>query len=151
MLSGPNGAIPEGLGSGLSLRTSENSPYETVWKMPQRTPYRVSWWHQVSGSGLICFHLPAFEASIRRQFRFSRQFQRDCPKSLVVGQARTLQVQKRDENNLILVLCASQLCDQDATQHLFGQSQRDCPSSTRLMYKEAQAPEGASVWRMLPS
>src|ERR687894_3291873 len=90
--------------------------------MPQRALYRVSWWHQVSGSGLICFHLPAFEASIRRQFRFSIQFQRDCPKSLVVGQARTLQVQKRDENNLILVLCASQLCDQDATQHLFGQS-----------------------------
>ena len=53
-----------------------------------------------------------------REFPF-----RDCPKSLVVGQARTLQVQKRDENNLILVLCASQLCDQDATQHLFGQSQ----------------------------
>ena len=56
-----------------------------------------------------------------REFLF-----RDCLKSLVVGQARTLQVQKRDENNLILVLCASQLCDQDATQHLFGQSQRDC-------------------------
>ena len=121
-----------------------NGLRETVWKIPQRAPYRVSWWHQVSGSGLICFHLPAFEASIRRQFRFSRQFQRDCPKSLVVGQARTLQVQKRDEKNLILVLCASQLCDQDATRHLFGQSQKG--NSRKFA---VQSCDKCATWRMV--
>lgn len=46
---------------------------ETVWKLPQRTPYRMSWWHLVPGSGLTSFHLAALGVSIRRQSRFSTQ------------------------------------------------------------------------------
>src|SRR4028119_1848684 len=38
-----------------------------------RASYRVSWWHEVPGLGLICPHLAALGTSIRRPFRVSRQ------------------------------------------------------------------------------